>query len=82
MACEVEEGDEVIAACALCPNDNCGSLVISYREAAARSSDLWDFVCSRCGFEFSVSQEEILFQFMPLEVLLGKLPHTAHALDN
>ena len=79
MVCDVEEEDEVIAACALCPNEDCGSLVISYRAADIRSADAWDFVCSRCGVEFSVPEKQLILQSVALEMLLGKLPHIAHA---
>lgn len=54
--------DEMIAACALCPNEGCGALVISYRSAETPARDLWEFVCSRCGAEFSVPEDELLVQ--------------------
>ena len=75
----VEEDDELTAACALCPNEDCGSLVISYRTACAPSSDLWDFVCLRCGLAFSVPEGELVFQSVAPEMLFAKLPHIAHA---
>ncbi len=79
MMQELGAENEVIAACALCPNEDCGSLAISYRMPAARTSDLWDFECSRCGTEFLVSEGELAFQSMALTMLLGKLPHITHA---
>ena len=79
MICDGEEEGEVIAACALCPNEDCGSVVLSYRTAGRCGSDPWDFVCSRCGTDFSVPEEELLLQSVALETLLGKLPQVAHA---
>jgi hypothetical protein len=75
----VEEDDELTAACALCPDEDCGSLVISYRKAGAPSSDLGDFVCSRCGLAFSVPEGELVFQSIAPEMLFARLPHMTHA---
>jgi hypothetical protein len=78
MACEVDEEDEVIAACALCPNEDCGSVVVSYRARGARNSSICEFAC-RCGTEFSVPEQELVLQTVPMECLLEKLPHMASA---
>jgi hypothetical protein len=75
MECDAEDVDELTAACALCLNEDCGSLVISYRTAGERSSDMWDFMCSRCGLAFSVPEGELVFQSIAVEMLLAKLPH-------
>jgi hypothetical protein len=61
VAYTVAEDDEHTAACALCRNEDCGSLVISYRTAGERGSDLWDFVCWQCGLAFSVPEGELVF---------------------
>jgi hypothetical protein len=79
MVYEVDEEDEVIAACGLCPNEDCGSLVISYRTAGTPSSEPWDFLCARCGTVFSVPDEELVFHSVPLENLLDKVSKMAHA---
>ena len=79
MECDVEDNDELNAACSLCLNEACGSLVISYRTEQERSSDVWDFVCSRCGLAFSVPEGELVFHSIAVEMLLAKLPHVAHA---
>ena len=78
MVCEEEE-DEVIAACALCPNEDCGSLVIAYRAAGIASAEPWNFVCSRCGTDFSMPEEELVCQSLALATLLGKSSHIAYA---
>jgi hypothetical protein len=70
-----EDVDELTAACALCLNEDCGALDVSYRTAGERSSDPWDFVCSRCGLAFSVPEGELVFQSITVETLLAKLPH-------
>jgi len=64
----VGEEAEVIAACALCPNEDCGALVVAHRWEGEKS-EVWDFVCSRCGVEFSRREEELIFQLVPLEKL-------------
>ena len=79
MQYDVEEDDELTAVCALCTNEDCGSLVVSYRTAGAPSSDLWDFLCSRCGLAFSVPEGELVFQSIAPGMLLAKLLHVAHA---
>lgn len=79
MACNVEEDDELTAACALCPNEDCGSLVISHRTEGTPSSDLVDFVCSRCGLAFSVPEGELVFQSIAVEMFLAKVLHITHA---
>ncbi len=43
MLRQLEEEDEVIAVGPLCPNQDCGSLVIAYAKEAHKSA-LWDFV--------------------------------------
>jgi hypothetical protein len=79
MACAVEEENEVIAACALCPNEDCGSVVISYRTYGKRDSDPWDFKCSRCGTDFSAPQEEVGLHSVAVGTLLEKSLHMTHA---
>ena len=66
-AYDVEEDDELTAACALCRNEDRLSLVISYRTAGERGSDLWDFLCLRCGLAFSVPEGELVFQSLALQ---------------
>jgi len=66
----VGEEAEVMAVCALCPNDDCGALIVG--SAEERNSQVWDFVCSRCGAEFSKREEELMFQLVPLEMLSAR----------
>jgi hypothetical protein len=79
VAYDVEEDDELTAVCALCTNEDCGSLVVLYRTAGAPSSDLWDFVCSRCGLAFSVPEGELVFQSIAVEMLFARLVGPTHA---
>ena len=50
---------------ALCPNEECGSLVTSYR--IQDSATVRNFVCSRCGTEFSLPDDQLEFQPKVLE---------------
>jgi len=74
MECDADDVDELTTACALCLNEDCGSLVISCRTSGEPSSDPWDFVCSRCGLAFSVPEGELVFQSIAVEMLLAKRP--------
>jgi hypothetical protein len=65
----VGEEAEVIAAYGLCSNEDCGALVVAYRWAGECNPEIWDFACSRCGSEFSRREEELIYQFVPLEML-------------
>ncbi len=67
----VSEEAEVIAVCTLCPNEDCGALIMDHRWAEECNSDIWDFMCSRCGIEFLKRGEELIFQFVRLEMVAG-----------
>ena len=45
---------------ALCPNEECGSVVTAYR--LQDSFTLCDFVCPRCGMEFSLPKDQLEIQ--------------------
>jgi len=61
-------GDDIVAAASSCPAVDCGSLVIDYR--AADNSRLghagdWGFTCSRCGLDFTVPLDDLIFRSIP-----------------
>ena len=62
--------DEVITACALCPTEHCSAVVISCQPA--RESNLCEFVCSRCGTEFCVPEDQLIFQSVMLDNVRNK----------
>jgi len=67
-----EPGDDIVAAASSCPVPACGSLVIAYRPAdSVRLShpEDWEFTCSRCGMEFTITQGELIFQSVPRQWL-------------
>jgi hypothetical protein len=60
--------DDIVAAASSCPAVDCGSLVIDYR--AAHNTRLgypedWGFTCSRCGLDFTVPLDELIFRSIP-----------------
>ncbi len=68
----LEQHDDLVAAASSCPVQGCGSLVIDYRPAASvrpGHPEDWDFICSRCGIEFTVTQGELIFQSVPKQWL-------------
>jgi hypothetical protein len=79
-----DERDDVVAAGSICPAPDCGALVVSYRSpdrAGHDNAKLWcEFTCSRCGVDFAVSEDELIFQIVPkvlpqsLLVRQGALP--------
>lgn len=71
MPYDWEQGDEITAAISNCPAPDCGSLVIEYRQAGNTKVGLepWEFTCSRCGREFAVAQDDLLFQSVPKQWL-------------
>ncbi len=70
--CELDTENEVLTACALCPNDDCGSLVFS--PLIPDNAVLCDFVCPRCGTEFFLPSGQLVFQSVTLDHLREKLP--------
>lgn len=63
-----EANDEIIAAVTNCPLADCGSLVVEYMaadEVRPGHPEDWEFTCSRCGIEFTVTQGELILQSIP-----------------
>jgi hypothetical protein len=72
-----DESDEVVAAGSICPVPDCGALVISYRppdRTGRVNAKSWcEFTCSRCGIDFSVPEDQLIFQSVPKEWLLARV---------
>jgi hypothetical protein len=67
-----EQYDDIVAAASSCPVPDCSSLVIEYREAISvrpGHPEDWLFTCPRCGAEFTVAQNELIFQSVPKQWL-------------
>jgi len=72
-----DECDEVLAAGSICPVPDCGALVVSYRPPDRTGHDnakSWcEFACTRCGTDFTVPEDELIFQSVPKEWLLARV---------
>ena len=72
-----DERNEVVAAGSICPIPDCGALVISYRPQDRTGHDnakSWcEFACTRCGTDFTVPEDELIFQSVPKEWLLARV---------
>jgi hypothetical protein len=72
-----DECDEVVAAGAICPVPDCGALVVSYRPrdrtGLDRANSCCEFRCPRCGIDFTVLEDELIFQSVPKEWLLARV---------
>ena len=72
-----DESVDVVAAGSICPLPDCGAVVISYRpsdRAGRIKAGSWcEFTCSRCGIDFTVPEEELIFQSVPKEWLLARV---------
>ena len=72
-----DERDEVVAAGSICPVPDCGALVVSYKPPGGTGHDnakSWcEFACRRCGTDFIVPEDELIFQSVPKEWLLARV---------
>jgi len=72
-----DERDEVVAEGSICPLPDCGALVISYgppdRTGRINAKSWCEFRCSRCGIDFTVAKDELIFQSVPREWLLARV---------
>ena len=77
MLDDSDERDDVVAAGSICPVPDCAALVVSYRPPErtgrdnARSS--CEFTCPHCLIDFSVPEDELIFQSVPKEWLLARV---------
>jgi len=71
-----DESDDVVAG-SICPVPDCGALAVAYRPPDRTGRDNarpWcEFTCSRCGTEFTVPEDELVFQSVPKEWLLARV---------
>ena len=72
-----DERNEVEAAGSICPVPDCGALVVSYKPPERTGHDnakSWcEFACTRCGTDFTVPEDELIFQSVPKEWLLARV---------
>ena len=72
----LEHRDDIVAAASKCPAPDCSALVIDYRPADSVGPghpEDWEFTCSRCGMEFTVTHGELIFQSVPRQWLLANI---------
>ena len=70
-----EEHDDVVAVGSSCPIPDCGALVVAYRppdRTGRDNAEPWAFTCPRCGIDFTVPEDELIFQSVPKEWLLAR----------
>lgn len=63
---------DLLAAGAVCPEAGCGEINFAYHDAhdeAQNGTDRFEFMCSRCGREFSILEEDLLFHSVRREWL-------------
>lgn len=68
--------EDVVAAGTSCPMPNCGALTIAYRSADDLQYDdtaQWEFTCSRCGIEFTVPKDDLVFRSVPTQWLFANV---------
>jgi hypothetical protein len=72
-----DERDDVVAAGSICPVPECGTLVVSYKPPEPTGRDnarSWcQFACPHCGIDFSVPEDELIFQSVPKGWLLARV---------
>ena len=72
-----DERDDVVAAGSICPVPDCGALVVSYRPPERTGRDnagSWcEFTCPHCDIDFSIPEDELIFQSVPKEWLLARV---------
>ena len=65
MRDETYQDTELLAAATSCPMPDCGELALTYRSAEddkRQRREMWEFTCPRCGLEFLVMEEDLLFR--------------------
>jgi DNA-directed RNA polymerase subunit M/transcription elongation factor TFIIS len=76
MSDDWQEGDDLIAAGTICPMPDCGVLAVAYRSTSRASTDdaeTWEFMCARCGIEFTAPKSDLIFQSVPRGWLFAKV---------
>ena len=70
------EACDEVAAGAICPMPDCGELVIALRATTAGEHDRgkpWEFTCPRCELDFTVPEDELMFQSVPREWVMARI---------
>ena len=68
MLGDFEEDDAVVTATAPCPMPGCCTLAVAYRvpeEVGSKDAVPWKFVCLHCGFDFEISEDELISRSVP-----------------
>jgi hypothetical protein len=72
-----DERDDVVAAGSICPIPDCGALVVTYgppdRTGRDNAKPWCEFTCPCCGIDFTVPEDELIFQSVPKEWLLARV---------
>jgi len=62
---------------ATCPMPHCGALAITYEASDSiremLGADSWEFVCAKCGAEFTATRDDLVFQSVPREWLFSQV---------
>ncbi len=76
MPHEWDERDDEVAAGVICPMLDCGALVVAYRppdRTGRGNAEPWEFTCPRCDIDFTVAEDDLIFQSVPKEWLLARV---------
>jgi hypothetical protein len=68
MAQDCLGGTDLIASGTTCPMPDCGALAVTYRSTGFVKSDdaeMWEFICGRCGIEFTAPKSDLIFESVP-----------------
>ena len=68
-----DEPDNEVAAGSSCPVPECGALVVAYRPPDQDHAEMWEFICPRCGIDFTVPEDELIFRSVPKDWLLARV---------
>ena len=68
-----DERDDAVAAGSICPVPDCGALAVSYRTGRDHAKPWCEFTCPRCGIDFAVPEDELIFQSVPKQWLLARV---------
>jgi hypothetical protein len=61
---KVQPSEVLLATGAFCAMPACGAFVVAYRSAdriGCDNAELWAFTCPRCGIDFTVPEDELVF---------------------
>jgi hypothetical protein len=76
MPDDCDEHNDVVAAGTSCPMPDRGTLLVAYSSPDRTRCDHgrpWEFACPRCGIDFTVPEDELLFHSVPKDLLMAKV---------